>query len=303
MPPSDPLQTDWPLAIIGPGKVGTAIGVLAAGAGWPLAAVAGGGLGRAQQAAEAIGHGIAALSPAEAAKAGKLILLTVPDGAIQAVCEQLAGGGAFSPGCVVAHCCGALGSEALSAARNVGCHVGSFHPLQTFPTVASAIAHLGGTWCFCEGDSAAMVLLTRLAEAIGARAVPIGSAGKALYHAAGVTASNYLVALMDAAARMAELAGVDRATWTAAVEPLVRATVDNVFQLGPAEALTGPIQRGDAGTVRRHLRALDRCDPAVRDLYAAGGRYTVELALRSGSIDADTAAALMDILKAPPGAE
>jgi predicted short-subunit dehydrogenase-like oxidoreductase (DUF2520 family) len=286
------------ISIIGPGKVGTALGALAARAGLPVVAVAGGGAGRAEAAAEAIGSGAAACSVAEAAGLGRLVLLTVPDGAIAVVCERLAAAAAFGEGAVVAHCCGALSSEVLAAARErCGCSIGSIHPLQTFPTVAAAMAHLPGTYCFCEGDEAAAEVLERLAEAIGGRAVRIDASRKVLYHAAAATACNYLVALLDAAARLAAAAGIDRATWLAAVEPIVRATVDNVARLGPAEALTGPIARGDVETVARHAAAVGACDEPLRRLYAAAANYTIELARREGHLDASTGDALRRTLQ------
>jgi predicted short-subunit dehydrogenase-like oxidoreductase (DUF2520 family) len=273
------------ISIIGPGRVGTAIGVLAGRANLAVVAVAGGAPGRAEAAAAAIGGDAGACSPQEAAGAGGLVLLTVPDDAIAGVCQELSDAGAFSPGTVVAHCCGALGSDVLAPARDrCGCLLGSIHPLQTFPTTAAAVAHLPGSWCFCEGDSPAVEVLQALAGAIGAHAVRIDPAGKPLYHAAGVMACNYLVALLDAAAALAAAAGVDRTTWPAAVGAIVQATVDNVSQLGPQAALTGPIARGDVQTVARHVRALAGQPRTLRLLYAAAGHYTVGLALRNGSL-------------------
>lgn len=275
------------ISIIGPGRVGTAIGVLAARAGWPVVAVAGRRAETARAAAEAIGHGAGVRSPAEAAAAGRLVLLTVPDDAIAAVCEELAAAGAFAAGAVVAHCSGALASEVLSPARQrCRCEIGSMHPLQTFPTAAAAIRQMAGTHCFCEGDPPAVAVLERLAGAVGARPVRIDAAGKARYHAAAVMACNYLVALMEAAAALAESAGIDRATWLSAAGPLVRSTVDNVLRTGPVEALTGPIARGDVETVTRHAEAMREAQPLLRELYAAAGRWTLELARSKGTLDA-----------------
>ncbi len=286
------------ISIIGPGKVGTALGVLAARAGLPVVAVAGGGAGKAEAAAAAIGSGAAACSVTEAAGLGRLVLLTVPDGAIAGVCERLAAAAAFAEGAIVAHCCGALSSDVLAAARDrCRCSIGSIHPLQTFPTAQAAMDHLAGTYCFCEGDEPAAEVLQRLAEAIGSRAVRIDPAGKALYHAAAAMACNHLAALLDAAAALAASAGVDRATWLAAVEPIVRATVDNVARLGPAGALTGPVARGDVQTVARHVAAMGRCDEQLRGLYAAAANYTIELAKRKGTLDESSGDALRMTLK------
>ncbi len=286
------------IAIIGPGRVGTALGVLAVRAGRTVSAVAGRDASRAAAAAERIGGSAGACSVRQAAGSAGLVLLTVPDDAIPGVCGELADARAFAPGAVVAHCSGALASEVLSPARDrCGCLIGSIHPLQTFPDIDSAVAHLPGAFCFCEGDSSAVAALSQLADAVGARPVPIAAAAKPLYHAAAVTACNYLVALMDAAAAMVGAAGVDRTTWLLAVGAIVRATLENVARLGPSGALTGPIARGDVGTVAGHVEALAACEPALRGLFAAAGLYTVDLAAGAGRIDDPTAEKLKETLK------
>jgi predicted short-subunit dehydrogenase-like oxidoreductase (DUF2520 family) len=289
------------IAIIGPGKVGTALGVLCARAGWNVVAVGGGRRCSAQAAARAIGATTKVLPAAEAAAAGKLVLLTVPDDAIEHVCAELARAGALTAGAVVAHCCGALGSEVLASARDRGVEVGSFHPLQTFPTVEAAVAKLPGSFCFIEGSPRACQVLEALAGAIGATARRTTAQGKALYHAAAAVASNYLVTLLDGAGAMLALAlqessGVDRRSAIQALAPLVQATLTNVLELGPEQALTGPIARGDASTVRRHLHAIAQTTPELDAMYRRLGLLTVELALRKGTLSPADAADLRQLL-------
>ena len=265
------------IAIVGSGKVGTALGVLARRAGWRVVVVA----------------GREASSAAAAAGAADLVLLTVPDGAIAVVCDELAGAGAFRSGAVVAHCSGALASDVLASARETcGCAVGSMHPLQAFPSAEAAVATLGGAFFFCEGDDAAVSVLERLAESIGGRAVRIAPGAKALYHAAAAMACNHLTALLDAAAAMCEQAGIDRATAMEALGPMVRATIENVASMGPEAALTGPVARGDVETVRRHLAALADCPPALRGFYRAAATWTARLAEGKGAAGP---AAIMEI--------
>ncbi len=286
------------IAIIGPGKVGTAIGVLAARAGLRVAAAA--GRKSADAAAAAIGPDVRACAPPEAAAAGKLVLLTVPDDAIEQLCTELAAAGAFTEGTIVAHCSGALSSEILAPARDrCACGVGSMHPMQTFPSVAAAVAKLPGAYCFCEGDEQAVTVLEQLARSIGAKPIRMDPAGKVLYHAAAVMACNYVTALLDAAVTVYGQAGIKSESAVAAIAPLVRATVENVAAMGPAEALTGPIARGDQAVVRGHLEALGRCDDELLALYKALGRRTVGLALRKGTIDDAKADALRKLLDGP----
>jgi predicted short-subunit dehydrogenase-like oxidoreductase (DUF2520 family) len=97
-----------------------------------------------------------------------------------------------------------------------------------------------------------------------------------------VFASNYQVTLVDAALELMQCAGLSRGEALDALQPLIRATTENVLCAGPEQALTGPVRRGDSGTVRKHLRALEACLPETKDLYAAAGFRTVPLAVRSG---------------------
>lgn len=290
------------IAIVGPGRVGVALGMLAARAGLNVRAVAGRDASAARTAAGRIGAGVRACDPGEAAGSADLVLLTVPDDAIADVCARLAEAGAFRRGAVVAHCSGGLDSSVLAPARNTcGCAIGSMHPLQTFPTADAAVERLPGSYCFIEGDERAAGTLEQLARAIGANPVPIDPPGKALHHTAAVTACNYLVTLLDAAGRLAETAGVDPETYRRALEPLMRTTLDNALSMGPERALTGPIVRGDVDTVRRHLAAIAGLDENTAALYRAAGRCTIDLAVRSGRLDERRANDLRDLLKPETG--
>ncbi len=274
------------ISIIGCGKVGTAIGVLSSNAGYHVVTVASKSDESAKLAAERIGESVRAITPEELVEVGGLVLLTVPDDTITPLCEELARKGAFAPGAVVAHCSGVLSSEVLTPARDrCGCAIGSMHPLQTFPTVEAAVEKLPGAWCFVEGDERAVGVLWELAEQIGAKAVRMDPRGKALYHASAVMGCNYLTALVDAAVSMAGAAGIPAHTALGALEPLVRATIDNVFAMGPEKALTGPIARGDIETVQRHIEAMSSVPDRLQELYRVLGIWTVHLSEKKGTLD------------------
>lgn len=278
--------------------MGTAVGALAARAGYRVTAVAGRNRRRTEEAASRIGPEVPVLSPGEAAGRAELVLLAVPDDAIEALCRELVAARALARGSLVAHCSGAESSECLSPAREIGCHVASFHPLQSFPTVEAALASLPGSYCFDEGDEIALAVLEELGAAIGVHCVRIDTRHKALYHAAAVMACNYLTGLLDAALSLAASAQIERRTAWLAMEPLIRATVDNISELGTEAALTGPIARGDHGTVKTHLAVLDRSARELSDLYRALGSWTVGLALRKGSIEETAARTLLETLAA-----
>lgn len=283
------------LTIIGPGRVGTAIGVLAHGRGWRVRAVAGRDPAKSRMAAERIGPEVLAKPVTAVAVGAPLVLLTVSDSAIGPLVGQLAATGALEGVEVLAHCSGALSADVLAPARDVaGCGIGSAHPLQTFPSVDAALKRLPGAFWVCEGDPGACTVLEELGAAMGLRSLRIASGDKPGYHAMAVTASNYLVALMDAALTLGEEVGMERKVAWRALTPLVQATLDNIDKLGTAGALTGPVERGDELTVRRHLGWLAG-NPALGSLYRRLGAWTAELAQHGGSLDAEAAGRLRSL--------
>ncbi len=289
------MKTHADIAVIGAGKVGTALAILAQRAGYRVAAMAGRDPARTRQAADMVSPSTPVTSAAQAAGAAEIVLLTVPDDAIAGLCAELAAAKAFRPEAVIAHCSGALTSEVLlPAVLQCRCFAGSMHPLQTFPTVAAAVAAMPGTHCFIEGNAIASRALARLALEIAAVPVPIVAERKVFYHAAAVMACNYVTALIDAALATGEKAGIERATFLQALAPMIRSTVENVIALGPEGALTGPIARGDAGTVQRHSQAL--AGESGLDVIQLGmGLWTLMLAQRKGSIPP---AAVLDTINA-----
>ncbi len=284
------------LAIIGPGVVGTAIARVACRVGYRIIALAGGSNpDRSRELAHAVG-GATVCGTAEAAAAGQLVLLTVKDAAIELLCRQLASAGALNGRQTVAHCSGALPADVLDPARQAGCAVGSIHPLQTFPDVESAIARIPGTHWFIEGDPAARSPLEDLARAMGGYPQTLSAGKKTLYHAAAVFSANYLTTLLDIALELYGRAGIERDQARQAMAPIVRATVENALEHGTADALSGPIARGDVETVRSHLDALAEIDDALATTYRTVGLRTVELALQKGTIEESDAERLLALL-------
>jgi len=285
------------IAVIGPGKVGTSLGILAGQAGYSVVAVGGRRKESTTIAARRIGKDVRPYDATDAAKSAEMVFLCLPDDIIEKVCGELAEKNRFIEGAIVVHCSGALSSDILSKARECcGCSVASMHPLQTFPTVDAALKIMRGTYCFYEGDECAIAVIERFAQDIGLRPVRISSTSKTLYHAGAVMACNYFVALMDSAIAFAEKAGIDRTIAWSGLEPLVAATLNNITEMGTMNSLTGPIVRGDVKTVRRHLQALASMPGQIPSVYRTMGLYTVEMAVRKGTIAATKAAVIRDLL-------
>ncbi len=215
-----------------------------------------------------------------AVQAADVYLIGTPDDAIVLRCQELAALGILLSTSTVFHCSGSLPSTILASARTVGAHVASVHPIRSFAQPNAVLHAFAGTWCGVEGDEAALALLEPAFMRISAQLARIDPTQKALYHAAAVFASNYLVTLVDVALQAYQQAGIPRETALAMVAPLVRHTSDNLLQSGPEQALSGPILRGDRETVRNQYRAVHSWDRRHGRLYCQLGRLTALLARR-----------------------
>jgi predicted short-subunit dehydrogenase-like oxidoreductase (DUF2520 family) len=279
------------VAIVGAGRVGTAVGVLLLAAGHTVTAVSGRDATRIR-AAEFL-PGVPVVDPALAVTGATVVVVAVPDDELPSVTAEIAP--RCRRGTWVAHCSGALGLDVLEAARAAGARRLAVHPLQTFPDVRRAIEELPGcAAAVTADDEEGYAVGEAIARDLGARPFRLADDARPLYHAAAVLASNDLVALSGLAARAFEVAGVPDPA--AAMLPLQRATVDNVGRLGPAAALTGPIVRGDTGTVDRNLAALSALLPEAVNAYVVLARAALDLATSSGRLDPARAASVEEVL-------
>jgi predicted short-subunit dehydrogenase-like oxidoreductase (DUF2520 family) len=266
------------LNIIGCGNVGKVLGRLFHEAGiFEIRGILNRSRSSAEGAAAFIGAGCA-LSGYDEMSAADLYLIASSDDAIAGSAEALAASGLAIKGRVVFHVSGALPGSILAPVQALGGEVASVHPVKSFANPAESVQSFEGTWCGVEGDAAAAAELTEAFTAIGARPFPVDSRYKAIYHAGSVFVCNYLASLMEVGLRAYEKGGLPRETALQVMEPLVRGTLDNVFAMGPAQALTGPIARGDAAVVGRQLEALEEWDHEVADIYKGLGRVALSLA-------------------------
>lgn len=280
------------LNIIGAGRLGKTLAQLAHRSGqYRIGAVVCRSLPAAQQACAFIGGG-APRDSLQALPAANLTLLAVPDGAIASVAAELAGTGTMAAGSVAFHASGVGEAALLAPLAAVGMRCASLHPAFSFAEPARAVQGFAGTRCALEGDVAAFPVLRDFAAAIGAVPFDLAPGGKAAYHAALSIASNYLVTLHDLAARVAAQAGMSDEVAAAVLGGLMRQTLENTLALGPQAALTGPIARGDAGTVARHRGVLSAEDDA---LYCVLGQATAGLA--ASRLDAAALTAVRESLQ------
>ncbi|MGZ8764781.1 MAG: Rossmann-like and DUF2520 domain-containing protein [Acidimicrobiia bacterium] len=263
------------VAIVGPGRAGRAVGAALQRAGWSIVAVSGRGAEAASTVAAASELGTVAREVDDLGSAAEIVILATPDGVIAAGAEAVVG--SVAPGALVVHLAGSRGLEVfgVAAGRRPDVRFAALHPLVSIPTPDPA--HLRSGWCAVAGEPD----VYGLASALGLQPFTIAAGERARYHATATIAANHLVALMGQVERLARLAGVPRD----AFYPLIRGVLDNCELIGPREALTGPVMRGDTETVDAHLAALP---PEERDLYRAlaaealrlSGRHDPELVAR-----------------------
>lgn len=285
------------MAVIGAGRVATALAVGLERAGHRVVAATG-----REPSRERVGRflpGARFYDPAQAhrgARAAHLVVIGVPDDVIAEVCAQLGERAAFHAAQHVVHLSGSVGLDALAPARALGAAVLSLHPLQSFPDVDEGIARLPGSPLAVTAlDEDGFAYGEELARDVGGVPFPIADEVKPLYHAAAVFCSNYLVAVEGMAEHLFQLAGIHEPL--PLFEPLARTAFEATFGKGPSAALTGPAARGDAGTIARNLAALVERSPEAVAAYAALARVAARLAARSGRLDPAGQAKVEEVLR------
>jgi predicted short-subunit dehydrogenase-like oxidoreductase (DUF2520 family) len=248
---------------------------------------------RSRERAELLLPGVPLVPPPDVCTAGDLVLLTVPDDELPQLVSGLAETGAFRSGQLVAHTSGRYGVGVLHGAVDSGALPMALHPVMTFTGTTVDLARLGG----CVFGVTVPAPLTPIADALviemGGEPVHVLEERRGLYHAALAHAANHLVTLVTSSADLLRASGVDQPARV--LEPLLSAALDNALREGDS-ALTGPVARGDAGTVAEHVRVIGQVSPQTRAAYVALARLTAERALDAGLLDAVRAEPLLDVL-------
>src|SRR5712692_2877034 len=280
------------IAVVGPGRLGTALALELTRAGYRVEEV----VSRSNRASQPTAHKLAKLVRARAATTktaqldADLIWFCVPDREIAVVARELSTTTGWN-GKIAFHSSGALASDELNVLRRRGAAVASVHPMMTF--VRGSIPSLKRVPFGVEGDAAAVRVARRVVEDLGGEVFTVRKQSKAAYHAWGAFASPLLVAALVTAEQVARKAGLSAAQARKKMLPIVRQTVANYAKLGPAGAFSGPLVRGDMAIVRKHLRVL-REVPGAKEVYVAlaraalhhlpvRGRKEIEKVLRSAT--------------------
>ncbi len=280
------------LGFIGAGTVGTALARRLSEKGYRVVAVASRSWASAEKLAQSIPN-CRALGNQSVADTAEFVFITTPDGAIGPVASEIK----WHRGQSVVHCSGADSIAVLEPARKSGAQTGGFHPLQTFASVQQAIDNIPGSTFAVEAEEPLLSTLKDMATALDGTWIQLKASDKVLYHAAAVIACNYLVTLLKLATDLWQTFNVPTNQAAKALMPLLQGTLNNINNVGIPQCLTGPIARGDSGTIKKHLNALKKVAPSVLSTYRELGRQTIPVALAKGRINQQQADELQALLK------
>lgn len=257
------------ISIHGPGRAGGALAIAASDAGHVIVSVHG-------RSAEAVDRLSSVVDVQHGAP--DLVIIAVADDAIDLVAADIAGHGPTFP---TVHVSGAVSVRALDPISNTGVQVGSIHPLQTLPDPQRGAARLPGAWMAVTAREPLRTVLNDFAASLRCRPFDLDDDVKPLYHAGATAAANYTLTTLDLALALFEAAGVP----FEAAHPLVETIVANAFEMGPAEALTGPVARGDTETVARQIAAIREQIPQAEEVFVGLARATAAIAGTSATIE------------------
>jgi predicted short-subunit dehydrogenase-like oxidoreductase (DUF2520 family) len=187
--------------------------------------------------------------------------------------------------------------DVLEPARKSGALVGGFHPLQTFAGIEEAIENIPGSTFGIEAEEPLLSTLKEMASVLGGQWIKLEAGDKVAYHAAAVFACNYLVTLVKMATDLWQTFSIPGEQATRALLPLIRGTLHNIETIGIPQCLTGPVARGDTGTVNKHLKTLREKAPSLLFAYKELGLQTIPISLAKGKINKEQADELENILK------
>jgi predicted short-subunit dehydrogenase-like oxidoreductase (DUF2520 family) len=285
------------ICIIGAGRVGTTIAAAILNANLPelkLAAISSrsrNSIGRAEKILGEKSKNIIFLNNnSECAKLADCILISTPDDLIEKITEEIVSADPSNiKGKLFIHFSGAKSLKVFETATKAGVFTASIHPIKSFASIENSISTLAGTIYGVtypdNKDKATKEYINFLISSIGGKIVEVKDDKKSIYHAAACVASNYLVCLINYAVKIHESIGIRPEDSLSGLAGLIDGTVSNIKNLGPEKALTGPIARGDTGTVKEHLKNFKLfMKPGEEEIYKVMGKETAKIAFNNGWI-------------------
>jgi len=282
------------IGFIGVGKVGTAFGVRLAQGGFPVRGAMDILPAESRRFAESVAGCRVYSTAQQLADEMDFVFITTPDDIIGQVAAQVH----WRPGQTVIHCSGANSTAVLDPAHKAGCNVGCMHPCNTFASIQQSLENLMGSTFTLEAEEPVLSDLKQFVAALKGRWMMLHAEDKALYHASICIACNYLYTLVGIATDLWKNFDISQSDAVAACMPILTGTLNNIEKVGFPGCLTGPIARGDVGTIRKHIAALQQADAALVPLYKSLGLATIPMGIAKGTLSNEKAAELRKILSA-----
>lgn len=291
--------SQWPLACIGPGRVGCALSRALAGLGFPVVAVGGGLSGWDERLAAELGAEVTAEPYGGLGGKARLILVTPPDHSLAAAAAAIGAGAALKPGTCIIQTSATVPAEVLRpmSGETEGIYCLSLHPLKPFLDRERGLEHFSGAVFGIEGVDEARTLGHALAGLLNGHPLDITPRDKAVYHAVGVMAFTGVMALAWAAQRTAEGLDLDPSFLENGILPNMSAAAEAVREQGLPRGLTGPISRGDADVVSDHMKVLAERFPELVPIYREIGLLNLRMVEEEGRLDGEMVKRLRQALK------
>ncbi len=284
------------IGFIGAGKVGTSFGSYLTNNKFNVVGYYSRSLSSAQKAAN-ITNSHVYTNLFDLVKDVDIIAITTPDDVIISIVKDLIKCEDLLNNKIVFHMSGAHTSKILTPLENYHVTILSLHPLLSFSDHVNSVKELKNAYLTIEGSGSRFKEIKSTFEQLGNQLIEISSENKVLYHTALTVLSNYLVSVIDLGLEMLIKAGFSENDASQIARPLVIQTLNNIFQSNTKEALTGPISRGDIGTINMHIKKLSNINDEWLKLYKVLGEYTVDIAKKSNKISQDTVKELREVLR------
>lgn len=282
---------------IGAGKVGSSLAYLLNRKGYHVIGIASRNLKSAESAARFIGDNVFATNDIYTfVEEADIVFVTTNDDAVPIIARDIAERCEIRKGQIFIHTSGSLPAKVFEPIENKGGIGISIHPLQTIASPSEGIKNIMGSLFAIEGNKLAYDMALEIVNALDGSAFFIDSDKKPLYHLAAVISCNYFVTLINTSLMLFENINIETDRGLNGLLKLVRGTINNIERIGPKQALTGPISRGDVETIKGHIIAMKKYTPQLLDFYKILGKMTVDVALQKGSLDKDSAKKIVEVL-------
>ncbi|MGD8536647.1 MAG: DUF2520 domain-containing protein [Candidatus Aminicenantes bacterium] len=284
------------ISIIGAGRLGTSLGVALSKKGYRIKFLSCRTSLSAEESRKIIGEGKASTDNIQAARAGDIVILCLPDEEIVKVAKELDDARIRWSAKFIFHCSGLLSSEVLQPLKAKGALTASIHPVQSFAHKRTPPEQFENIYFGLEGESKALEESQKIIQMLGGRSFTIKAEHKALYHTACSIASNFFVVLLDTASSLLNQVGLQEEQAFQVLLPLVKGTLHNVKKFDIHASLTGPVIRGDKASVEKHLEAL-RKFPPLYEMYRRLAFQALEITSREKKLSVQKIKALKDLLE------